>query len=100
MRMLVAGDVEVMRISLELALATEGHDVSVVAIGRSTAGPAVKHGRNIAFTDRGRQIAESLKFAFSEVDSSVRNGATPRAADRRVLLDRLRFVRSRLPRSS
>lgn len=34
----------------------------------------VKQGRSIAFTDRGRQIAESLKFAFSEIESSVRNG--------------------------
>lgn len=34
----------------------------------------VKQGRSIAFTDRGRQIAESLKYAFSEIDSSVRNG--------------------------
>ncbi|UDF33086.1 UNVERIFIED_ORG: LysR family transcriptional regulator (plasmid) [Roseateles sp. XES5] len=34
----------------------------------------VKQGRNIAFTDRGRQIAESLKYAFSEIDSSVRDG--------------------------
>lgn len=34
----------------------------------------VKQGRKIAFTDRGRQIAESLKYAFSEIDSSVRNG--------------------------
>ena len=35
MRILVADDVEVMRISLELALASDGHDVSVVATGRS-----------------------------------------------------------------
>ena len=34
----------------------------------------IKQGRNIAFTERGRQIAESLKFAFSEIDSSVRGG--------------------------
>lgn len=35
MRVLVADDVEVMRISLELALKTGGHEVAVVATGRA-----------------------------------------------------------------
>ncbi len=40
----------------------------------------VKQGRSIAFTDRGRQIAESLKYAFSEIDASMRNSIA--ASDR------------------
>lgn len=35
----------------------------------------VKRGRNLDFTDRGRHLAESLKHAFAEIESSVRHGS-------------------------